>query len=157
MTKANLFLKYDSILCIWVWKVWNWRFVWISLLYWSKNGWEDTSFFVLHNRGLFQYFRSTYVSPDMLIYFFKGERGFVGGRGQPGETGPKGAKVRGPFCGKTKLREDSKRSHSFLLNFLGCIYCLSCQNIKSLLSYKDHFHDNFSFFCPVIVWPNSHQ
>lgn len=52
----------------------------------------------------------------MLIYFFKGERGSVGGRGQPGETGPKGAKVRGPLCGKTKLREDSNRRNIFLLN-----------------------------------------
>lgn len=61
----------------------------------------------------------------MLIYFFKGERGSMGGRGQPGDTGPKGAKVRRHFCGKTKLREDSKRSDSFLLNSDFGVYLLS--------------------------------
>lgn len=61
----------------------------------------------------------------MLIYFFKGERGSVGGRGPPGDTGPKGAKVRGHVCGKTKLREDSKRSDMFLLNSDFGVYLLS--------------------------------
>lgn len=42
----------------------------------------------------------------MLIYFFKGERGSVGGRGQPGLTGLKGAKVRPPLRGRIQLEKN---------------------------------------------------
>lgn len=46
-------------------------------------------------------------SPDMFINFSKGERGSLGGRGQPGLTGLKGAKVREPVCGRVGLENDS--------------------------------------------------
>lgn len=119
MPKANLFLKYDSTLCIQVWKVWNWKAVGISLLFWSKYG----------LKGLFPFlcciieFCSSISDPptcdngalssDRLIYFFKGERGSAGGRGQSGDPGPKGAKVRRRLGGKTKLRVELGKKTSW--------------------------------------------
>lgn len=48
------------------------------------------------------------LSPDKLLDFFKGERGTVGGRGQPGLTGLKGAKVRQPLRGRIQLEKNSR-------------------------------------------------
>lgn len=68
-----------------------------------------------------------HLSPDMFIYFFKGERGSLGGRGQPGLTGLKGAKVRELVCGRIQLENDLCVPFKSVVAWYAVFICLVIQ------------------------------